>query len=178
MSIDIQQILADHLIWLNGEGGACANLTGANLSDANLSDANLTGANLTGANLSDANLTGANLFDANLSDANLSGAHLSGADLSSATLLDANLSGADLTGANLRGAIGVLCLPLHDPRGYRAVAVAHSTGWVVSSGCQWLTQSEAHEHWGDAYRGERVVGDLYLAAIDWLDAQPLPEVVR
>jgi hypothetical protein len=72
----------------------------------------------------------------------------------------------------------VLCLPLHDPRGYRPVAIAHSAGWLVSSGCRWLTQAEAREHWGDDYDGERDIGDLYLGALDWLDAQPLPEVAE
>ena len=112
--MDLKKILDEHLLWLNGEGGSCANLFGANLRGANLSDAdlrcaNLFGANLRGANLSDADLRCANLSDADLRCANLRNADLRGANLSDANLSDAdlrcaNLSNADLFGANLRGA--------------------------------------------------------------------------
>ena len=75
--MDIQNILALHLLYLKGEsGGHRANLSGANLYRANLSGANLSGANLSGADLSGANLFGANLSRADLSRANLSGANL------------------------------------------------------------------------------------------------------
>ena len=107
--MDLKKILDEHLLWLNGEGGSCANLFGANLRGANLSDAdlrcaNLFGANLRGANLSDADLRCANLSDADLRGANLRNADLRGANLSDADLRCANLSNADLFGANLRGA--------------------------------------------------------------------------
>ena len=39
--MDLKKILDEHLLWLNGEGGSCANLFGANLRGANLSDADL-----------------------------------------------------------------------------------------------------------------------------------------
>ena len=97
---DLQKILRLHGVWVRGDGGVCANLSGANLIGAILSDAILSGANLSGAILSDADLSGANLRGADLSDANLSGANLIGANLSGA-----NLSCANLRGANLRGAI-------------------------------------------------------------------------
>jgi hypothetical protein len=107
--MNIQQIIADHQLWLNNQGGLRADLSWANLSEANLSGANLSGANLrdanlSEANLSDANLRGANLSEANLREANLSGADLSEANLSWADLSEANLSGADLSGADLSGA--------------------------------------------------------------------------
>jgi hypothetical protein len=113
---ELDKILADHKLWLDDEGGSCANLSGADLSGANLSRADLSGANLSraylssadliGANLSRANLSGAdlsgaNLIDADLIDANLSGANLIDADLSRAYLSGANLSRAYLSGANL-----------------------------------------------------------------------------
>lgn len=121
---EIQEILENHSLWLEEEGGERANLSRADLSradlgDANLSRANLSDADLSGANLSDADLSDADLSDANLSDAdlsradlsganlscaNLSCADLSGANLSCANLGDADLSGADLSGANLSGA--------------------------------------------------------------------------
>ena len=44
--MDLKKILDEHLLWLNGEGGSCANLFGANLRGANLSDADLRCANL------------------------------------------------------------------------------------------------------------------------------------
>ena len=107
--MDLKKILDEHLLWLNGEGGSCANLFGANLRGANLSDAdlrcaNLFGANLRGANLSDADLRCANLSDADLRCANLRNADLRGANLSDADLRCANLSDADLRCANLRDA--------------------------------------------------------------------------
>ena len=107
--MDLKKILDEHLLWLNGEGGSRADLSGANLFGADLSCANLRGANLSGADLRCANLFGANLSDADLrgadlSGANLRGADLSGADLRGADLRGANLSGADLSCANLRGA--------------------------------------------------------------------------
>ena len=92
---DLQKILRLHGVWVRGDGGVCANLSGANLIGAILSGANLIGAILSDAILSGANLSGAILSDADLSDANLSCANLSGA----------NLSCANLRGANLRGAI-------------------------------------------------------------------------
>lgn len=102
---ELVEILNNHKKWLDGMGGARANLSGADLRGtdllwaedligADLSGANLGGAKLINADLSDANLRGANLRHANLSGANLSGADLSGADLTYANLLDANLSGA------------------------------------------------------------------------------------
>ena len=107
---DLQKILRLHGVWVRGDGGVCANLSGANLIGAILSDAILSGANLSGAILSDADLSGANLSDANLSCAdlscaNLSGADLRGADLSGADLRVANLIDANLSGASLSDAI-------------------------------------------------------------------------
>ena len=64
--MDLKKILDEHLLWLNGEGGSRADLSGANLSDADLSYANLSYANLSGANLSGANLSYANLSGASL----------------------------------------------------------------------------------------------------------------
>jgi hypothetical protein len=58
--------LDNHKKWIDGDGGARANLRDANLRGANLSGANLSSANLSGANLWGANLRGANLWGANL----------------------------------------------------------------------------------------------------------------
>ena len=59
--IEFKKILGEHKLWLNGNGGQQANLSGADLSGANLSGANLSGANLSGANLRGADLSGADL---------------------------------------------------------------------------------------------------------------------
>lgn len=66
------KILSEHVDWLSGSGGKCADLSDAYLSGANLSDANLR----------DAYLRRAYLSSADLSSADLSGADLSSADLS------------------------------------------------------------------------------------------------
>jgi len=87
----LNRILEEHKLWLNGEGGAKANLDDTNLRGANLRDANLRNANLSYAVLSGANLRYADLCDTNLRYADLCGADLRNADL----------SGADLRGADL-----------------------------------------------------------------------------
>ena len=49
--IELKEILNAHKLWLEGEGGKRADLSGADLSDANLSRADLRYANLSGADL-------------------------------------------------------------------------------------------------------------------------------
>jgi hypothetical protein len=102
--INLEKVLREHALYLRGEGGEKANLSGANLIGANLIGANLRDANLFVADLRDAILRDANLYGANLSGANLYGANLRDANLYGAKLRDANLYGANLYGANLRGA--------------------------------------------------------------------------
>ena len=43
----LDKILKNHKLWLNGEGGECADLRGANLKGADLRNINLNNANLT-----------------------------------------------------------------------------------------------------------------------------------
>ena len=105
----IDKTLKDHSLWLQGKGGARADLQGADLQEADLQEANLQGANLHEVNLRWADLHGANLQGSNLHGANLHGADLQEADLQEADLRGANLRWADLHGANLRGA-DLLCL--------------------------------------------------------------------
>ena len=61
---ELNLILYQHKLFLDGKGGTCADLKGANLTRANLCGANLAGANLTRANLCGAYLAGANLTGA------------------------------------------------------------------------------------------------------------------
>ena len=58
---ELQDILAQHLLWLRSEGGKYADLRGADLRGAFLQGANLWDANLQGAKLNCVNLRGAKL---------------------------------------------------------------------------------------------------------------------
>lgn len=78
---ELNEILENHKLWLNGEGGECANLRGADLRYANLYNidlrcADLNSADLNSANLRCANLSGASLYNANLYSSNLNNANL------------------------------------------------------------------------------------------------------
>lgn len=111
---ELNKILRKHEMWIDDEGGECANLSGVDLHGINLRCTNLhgidlSGADLSGADLSDTNLSDANLYNVNLGNADLSGANLNYADLSDANLNYAKLNcadlrSADLSGADLRGA--------------------------------------------------------------------------
>ena len=125
-AMEFREILEQHRLWLNGEGGkradlrgvylfhtnlpytdlSYADLSGADLSYADLSHADLSYADLSHVYLSHANLSYTNLFHANLSYTDLSGANMGyammrGADLCGATLRGANMTNADLCGAKL-----------------------------------------------------------------------------
>ena len=137
--MDLKKILDEHLLWLNGEGGSCANLFGANLRGANLSDAdlrcaNLSGADLRGANLSDADLRCANLSDADLRCANLRDADLRGANLSDADLRNADLCRADLCEASIDQMmwnIYTVFYPLQCPESGSYIGYKKASGLVV-----------------------------------------------
>ena len=60
---ELDEIIANHGRWLQGEGGKRAGLSGANLCEANLCEANLREANLCGANLCGADLRGGKNID-------------------------------------------------------------------------------------------------------------------
>ena len=132
--MDLKKILDEHLLWLNGEGGSRADLSGANLRDADLSGADLSCANLSNANLFGANLRGANLSDADLRGADLSGANLRGADLSGANLSCANLSNANLSGASMDQMIWdihTVFYPLQCPDSGSYIGYKKASGLVV-----------------------------------------------
>ena len=137
--MDLKKILDEHLLWLNGEGGSCANLFGANLRGANLSDADLRCANLSDADLRCANLRNADLRGANLSDADLRCANLCDADLRGANLSDADLRNADLCRADLCEAsidqmmwnIYTVFYPLQCPESGSYIGYKKASGLVV-----------------------------------------------
>lgn len=78
---ELNEILENHKLWLNGEGGECANLRGADLRYANLYNIDLRCADLNSADLNSADLRCANLRGASLSGANLNSANLNNANL-------------------------------------------------------------------------------------------------
>ena len=118
-------------------------------------------------------LEGANLEGAYLEGANLEGAYLKGANLEGAYLKGANLKGAYLKGANLEGAYQIIRLPVGDPRGYDCVAVFQGEQWQIFAGCHAFFIDEAKAHWGETYGKDRGIGDRYLYAISFLEAEIL-----
>lgn len=111
---ELQEMLEQHQLWLNDNGGERINLHsvdlrgidlhGANLRGAYLHSARLGGADLSFANLNYAVLCNADLHNVNLWGTSLSEANLHGVDLSCANLNWANLCYTDLSYANLYGA--------------------------------------------------------------------------
>ena len=111
---EIREMLEQHQLWLDDNGGKRADLQGADLRNADLRNAELRGANLRsarlgGADLSFSDLSYANLRNADIHNANLYGVNLSYADLHKADLSRAifdwaNLNCTDLSYANLYGA--------------------------------------------------------------------------
>ena len=73
---ELNKILENHKLWLNDEGGECADLRGADLRYANLYNIDLRCADLNSADLNSANLSGASLYNANLYSSNLNNANL------------------------------------------------------------------------------------------------------
>ena len=132
--MDLKKILDEHLLWLNGEGGSCANLFGANLRGANLSDADLRCANLSDADLRCANLRNADLSNADLRDADLRGANLRCANLSNADLSDSDLCNADLCEASIDQMmwnIYTVFYPLQCPESGSYIGYKKASGLVV-----------------------------------------------
>ena len=127
--MDLKKILDEHLLWLNGEGGSCANLFGANLFGANLRGANLSDADLRCANLSDADLRCANLRNADLRGANLRGADLFGANLRDANLSNANLREASID--QMMWNIYTVFYPLQCPESGSYIGYKKASGLVV-----------------------------------------------
>ena len=134
---------------------------------AYLDGAYLRGADLRGAYLRGAYLRGAELRGADLRDANLECAYLERANLEGA-----NLEGVNLEGASLRGANGVYELDMVDPRRYHPLAVAHTDGWRISSGCRWFTVEEAMAHWSNTEHKAPGIAARYIRAVNALPECP------
>jgi len=94
----LNKILEQHKLYLQGEGGECADLRGCDLRECDLRGCDLRECNLSWSNLSGCDLSGWDLRGCDLSWSNLSGCDLRGC----------NLSGCDLRGCDLSGAKGLL----------------------------------------------------------------------
>ena len=107
--IELNEIIANHGRWLQGEGGKRADLIGANLifvdlEGVDLHEANMRYASLYGADLHRAYLEGVDLEGADLHSADMEESVLYNANLCKANMRNVVLRGADLRGANLHGA--------------------------------------------------------------------------
>ncbi len=147
-----------------------SNLSGSDLSHSNLSGSDLRGSNLSGSDLSHSNLSGSDLRGSNLRGSDLSHSNLSGSDLRGSNLRGSNLRGSKLSCSDLSGAEGVAVLSVGDPRGYRPIAVQTAYGWMIASGCRWLSVADAREHWSAPDYHTPWIGARYVAALDWLEA--------
>ena len=99
---ELNEMLVQHELWLNDEGGKRLDLENVDLRDADLRNTNLRNANLECANLECANLMNTNLEYANLTNTNLEYANLRSANLEYANLRYANLRYANLRNVDLR----------------------------------------------------------------------------
>ncbi len=121
--VDVQAILRDHALWLDGRGGRQADLSGLDLEGADLRGANLERAILKRTLLTRANLQGANLRSATLTGALMTAADLRRADLTNADAHFAKMSFVKFDGAILYGLalhhsdISYADLSKTDPRG-------------------------------------------------------------
>ena len=99
---EIREMLEQHQLWLDDNGGERADLCNVDLRGVDLRRANLQGANLYGAQLGNTCLSLADLSYANLSNADLHNVSLFGANLHEADLHSTDLSYADFGWANLK----------------------------------------------------------------------------
>lgn len=146
---ELDKVLANHKLWINRNGGKCANLSGANLSGYDLIDANMRGTNMI-----DADMRGAYLIDADLSDADLRGADLSDADI----LCVGNMREIKTLQFE-KWAIGYT----HDTLqiGCQRHSIDKWRKWNTDAGRKWIAQMDKEAtSWSDKYL------DLVLSIID------------
>jgi hypothetical protein len=99
---ELNVIIAEHKLWLDGVGGKRANLQNMDISNLNMSWADMSRANMSRANMSRANMSRAALFGADFSCTDISRANLYAADLINANLSDASVVGANCAEANMQ----------------------------------------------------------------------------
>jgi len=106
-----------------------------------------------------------------MADADFTGTNLRGADFRGAIIRKSVFVGADL-----EGAIGLVPLPVADPRPVRWVAVAHPDVWWVAAGAIWLPRYAFDDRRAES--GDdglpRITVDTLPFALRWLSQVPLP----
>ena len=112
---ELNEIIENHKLWLDGKGGEQADLRWAALSGCDLRGAALSGCDLRGADLYGCDLRGA------------------------------NLQGADLYGCDLRRTKNIMRFGPMMSSGRICYAVAHSDKIMFQAGCFWGTAEELEE---------------------------------
>lgn len=176
--MNLEKILADHALWLRGDGGTRADLRNASLRGAPLHNVDLRYASLSNVDLSHARLIGADLRSARLSNVDLIHADLIGADLSHARLIGVDLRGADLlcTG-NMRE---IKTLQIERWRvaytsdtlqiGCQTHSIEKWRKWNTATGRKWIDNMDDKAlAWADRYL------DLILQIIDVSPGEEAPE---
>ena len=130
-----------------------------------LSYCDLSGLDLSGMDLRGSNLRGSDLRYSDLSGCDLSGCDLRFSNMSGSDMSGIYVHGADMRGTDLTGSIGIVCLHVHDPRGYRPIAVDHGAHWMIGSGCRWMSATDALSHWGNPDYHTPELGQAHCRAI-------------
>jgi len=170
--MDLQKILADHKCWLetNKKMGAKADLSYADLSEVELRYADLRYADLYRVNFAYADLRSADFSYANLRGAEFFFGKLHRANFRGADLFNTDFNHADLQYTIFSRAKGFVLLPAQDHRGHLCPhAILKEDGWKIRAGYHFFTIEEAKTHWGEGYKGNREIGDMYLHAVEWLE---------
>lgn len=94
---EVTTMLAKHQLWLNGDGGECADF-----SKCFMDNMKLPGVQLKGANFDGAVLVNVHLAEANLDEASFDGTKFQGCDLYNVTADDASFTGASFHDTDLR----------------------------------------------------------------------------
>lgn len=102
-AMELREILEQHRLWLNGEGGKRADLHDADLTHVDLSHVDLKYADLSYADLSYANLSHADMCYAKVCYANLSFSDMSYVRMHHANMYGVNLDGAKLDNVTYNG---------------------------------------------------------------------------
>ena len=173
---ELNLILEQHKLWVDGKGGKCANLGGAILNGANLKNADLNGASLHSADLLNTNLTGANLMGANLGYANLGYANLTKANLTGANLTGAYLKDANLSNAILPDISWIIpgCLAHLNRIRYSGFWLMKESKWenFIQDSFGFFIQDNPTEGIFDMLAGDRIIRNIP----DWVKYSGLKQI--
>ncbi len=102
---ELRQILDDHTLWLNHNGGKRADIEGEVIPLMDLKHSNLAKSNCVNNDFSGLDLRGTNFYHAHLSTCDFTNADLRYVDFGFANLENCNFTGANTEGANFIEAI-------------------------------------------------------------------------